>query len=603
MSYASAFAFLREHNLLHGVPEHELSDTASAIETVMFADGQPLVVEGEASNDCFFVSDGKVQVTSRNLIGNTVLLAELGPGSLVGEIGLLRNERRSARVTAIGDVTALRLDRPTFDRLAVSSPLFHESLLLTVRIRMIHRLLRNASIWSAIPDAELRGLAEITKIKKVSKGETIVKAGELVEQFYMISEGRLEARDAKKRRTTLLNGDFFGETGVLTDTSSELEIVAAEDSELLVMGKSEFHYILSYYAPVRAQFMEILRIRSPHLLSKVTPDIGEAPKADETKSVLPKAKERWVELLLWLGGAFVALSLTAMFLKNDWLNYAALVIGGIVGPVTFVSYIRSHQLLGFGQARLGMIFAISAIVAVPLAWYVEREWLFGEGAAPFHFGPITLPLSISVIEESAKLIVCIALVRSRQMHFLMDAVVFGAAAGMGFAAIESVIYGWAHIGDASSVGMLSVLWMRALLSPFGHGTWTAIATAGIWVGFAALKSKSRLWSKVSGAIVLLAIVIALHAMWDYHLATGLAKMGMMVAVGCVGLTLLYALIRAGKREEFHAFATLNPYVQEALSHVDPSDYNASELHCEGCGTVSPRETRYCARCGRALRIK
>jgi RsiW-degrading membrane proteinase PrsW (M82 family) len=64
----------------------------------------------------------------------------------------------------------------------------------------------------------------------------------------------------------------------------------------------------------------------------------------------------------------------------------------------------------------------------------------------------------------------------------MDAVVFGAAASMGFAAIESMIYGWTSLGTGASGSMLAVLWLRALLSQFGHGTWTAIAAVGIWHG-------------------------------------------------------------------------------------------------------------------------
>lgn len=215
-------------------------------------------------------------------------------------------------------------------------------------------------------------------------------------------------------------------------------------------------------------------------------------------------------------------------------------------------------------------------------------------------------MTVSVIEEGAKLLVCLALIRTKQMRFLMDAVVFGAAAGMGFAAIENVIYGWSHLGEASSMGMLSVLWIRALLSPFGHGTWTAIAAAGIWIAVAARASgrgeaarRIRTWS----AAFLLAAVVALHALWDLGFEGGLAKVGTMAAVGGAGIGLLYLLVRSGRREEYRAFAALNPYVQEAVRHVGVAPDATGELRCDGCGTVSPRETRYCARCGRALRAR
>ncbi|MFD2332759.1 cyclic nucleotide-binding domain-containing protein [Cohnella sp. GCM10020058] len=604
MTREDIIAFLGEHVLLRGIPEQELRIAAASIEPVSFEDGRSLLVEGAAGEDCYFIKRGSVQVSSRNLVGKTLLLAELGPGALVGEIGLLRRERRTATVTANGEVEALRLDRRSFELLAGRSPLFHESLLLTVRLRMIHRMLRKASIWSDIPDAELRGLAEITTVRPMRKGELLVKEGDQADSFYMISSGRVEVRSAGRRKTQLRQGDFFGEIGLLTGMPSQMSVMAAEDGELLVMGKSEFQYILDYYAPVRRQFLEMLRIRAPHLIPQAG---GAETPAVVPESALPKGKERWVDVLLWLGGGFVLLTVLALLVRSEWLSFATLIVGAFVGPVTFVAYIRGHQLLGFGTLRLGLIFLSSAVVAVPLAWYLEHMSLFGAGQSDF--SSFQTPLTVSVIEEGAKLLVCLALIRTKQMRFLMDAVVFGAAAGMGFAAIESVIYGWSHLEEASSLGMLSVLWIRALLSPFGHGTWTAIAAAGIWIAAGAWapgagrESRRRRGIRPWRAALLLAAVVALHAAWDLQFAGGLAKVGMMAAVGGAGIGLLYLLVRTGRREEYRAFAALNPYVQEAVRHVEQASIVPGELRCDGCGTVSPRETRYCARCGRALRVK
>jgi len=609
MSSEDVYSFLHKHPLLRGIPDDELRIVANSIQPIHFMDGQSILLEGDVGTDCYFICTGNVQVSSRNLVGKTLLLADLGPGALVGEIALLQNERRTACVTAIGDVTALRLDRQSFELLAESSPLFYESLQQTVRIRMIHRKLRKATIWSVIPDAELRGLAEVTTVLKVVKGESVIAEGELADHFYMISKGKLEARGRSRKRTVLLEGDFFGEEMLLTDTPSTTAVTASEDCELLVMGKNEFLFVLSYYAPIQKQFMEILRIRAPHLVSEVKDEFlgQQEPVAIERSSILPKARERWMDALLWLGGGFIALSLLALFLNNGILNIAVLIVGGMVGPVTFVSYIRDHQLLGFRYIRLSLIFAASAIFAVPVAWYLERVWLVGFSASGFDFTQFRLPLLVSLIEEGAKLLVCIAFVRKKQMSYLMDAVVFGAAAGMGFAAVESMIYSWALIGEASSASMLSVLWIRALLSPFGHGAWTAIAAAAVWIGMASTKSKvfgnMRLGFRVGSAALLLVIVIGLHALWDYRFADGWAKIGMMIVIGVMDMILLYLLIRIGRREEFQSLTTMNPYVQEELRHHNPDANAAGELYCSSCGTVSPRNISYCARCGHALRLK
>ncbi|MEK5252049.1 PrsW family glutamic-type intramembrane protease [Paenibacillus sp. FSL F4-0125] len=603
---SAAVDFLRDHPLLRGIPDNELRNVINAIKLMSLEDGQRLLMEESTSKDCFIIWQGKVQVTSVNLVGKALLLAELGPGELVGEIGLIRNVQRSASVTAIGPVKALRLDRSSFEYLASLSPLFYESVLVNIRIRMIHSMLRKATIWSVIPDAELRGLAEITTIKKVTKGEEIIAEGTDVDQFLMISSGSIELCSRKRRKTILREGDFYGETELLTDTVSSHTLIAVEDSELLIMGKLEFLTILDYYAPVRQQLIEVLNIRTPHMLEKVTIAIGGESIVEDNKS-LPKAKDKWMEQLLWLVGGFLVLSFLALFLHSQWWKIAALIVGGVVGPVAFVAFMRSQQLVGFRQRRLGLVFVSTAIVAIPLAWYLERIWLFEVKANSSDFSQLYVPLSVALIEETAKLLVCVMLVRTRKIHFLMDAVVFGAAAGMGFAAVESIIYGWVHIDDASSLGMLAVLWMRALLSPFGHGTWTAIATVGIWYASSVHKNSSlgdsKPWTKGRRAMEMFLAAVVMHALWNYHFESGLMKAGAMAVVGFVGLYILFSLIRRGRKEEFHALNMLNPTTHEAIRHDDQVKLKTQELFCEGCGSMSPQGTRYCARCGQALRVK
>ncbi|MED1952082.1 cyclic nucleotide-binding domain-containing protein [Brevibacillus centrosporus] len=610
MPVTDVFDFLREHPLLRGVPDSELQIVARLIEPVSISDGEPLLVEGDASTDCFFIHTGSVQVSSRNLVGNTLLLAELGPGSLVGEMGLLQNERRSASVTANHDVVALRLERQSFELLAKVSPLFHESLLYTVRIRMLHRRLRKATIWSVIPDAELRGLAEVITTRKVAKGETILETGARADHFFMVSRGRFEARRKGRKKSLLLEGDFFGEELLLADVPSEYTLTAFEDSELMVLGKEEFLSILGCYVPIQKQFLEIIRIRHPHALPKLANELRTEQQLTEDTVVafVPKARERWMDSLLWLGGSFLLLSLLALFLHNHVLHVVTLLAGGLVGPVTFVAYMRDHQLLGVKQTQVSLLFAASGIFAVPVAFLLERVWFMNNAVSTIDYSQLVAPLAISLIEEGAKLVICFLFARPKRMPFLMDALVFGAAAGMGFAAIESMLYGWSHLEQASSPGMLSILWIRALLSPFGHGAWTAIGAAGVWLIVSALRpraqsSDKRAW-KVFGAALLVLIVIALHALWDFPFGSSMVTVGVMAAIACMDVVLLFILIRAGRKEELHSFTTMNPYVQEQLQllHNVPEDTAAGELYCGSCGSASPRSARYCARCGHALRV-
>ncbi|MGG4343336.1 cyclic nucleotide-binding domain-containing protein [Paenibacillus lautus] len=626
-----AIDFLLSHTLFRGVPLHELEGAVQSMHEEHFHDGDDLIVEGSYGNSCYFIMSGQVQIVSRNLIGHTVTLDVLGEGALIGEVSLFLEEKRTSGAQAIGEVTALKLEQNAFSRLAAASPMFHESLSFSARIRTMHAMLSKATIWAAIPNAELRGLAEVTVRRKVYKGDVIVAEGSLADRFYMIAEGRFEVRSGRRKKAIYKPGDYFGEMDLLSGDAHTGTVTALENGELMVMGRDEFHFVLQQYEPVRRQFHEVLRIRRPDLLSDevlaklhhtaadtVAPNASkEAAAAVEAVNLAPPKKERWMDVLLALGGIFVVLTVLAIWLKQPLWIYAAMISGGLVGPVSFVAYMRSSQLLGFKPIRLVLVFVASGIIAVPIAWMLERLWSVGSGLETTTSEHIQAALMIGVIEEIAKLLVCFLFLRGRRQRFLMDAVVFGAAAGMGFAAIESILYGYMYLQQHATSGMLAVLWVRALLSPFGHGTWTAIAAAGLWHGLRGASKRSaranRALKPILMMIPLLLLSILLHAAWDYPYAAGLWKMTGMVLVGGVGIWLLIMLIRQGTKEEREMHRAVNPaqQVEDRIRHaVGPNSAragvkasgSAQPLTCEACGTVSPAGTRYCGRCGQALQL-
>jgi CRP-like cAMP-binding protein/RsiW-degrading membrane proteinase PrsW (M82 family) len=603
---------LRNHTLLHGVPEHELAAAASTMQMVSYADRTTILKEGEVGDDCFFVLSGEVSVTARGLIGSSVRLATLGPGALIGEIALLTSERRTATIRAVGEVRALRLDREAFRTLAALSPLFHESLTYSARIREIHGLLSKASIWSSIPDPELRGLAEVTVLRSVKQGQVIVYEGDASNMFCTIGSGSFEVRSSGKRVAVLHQGDYFGEIALLTGVSTTATITALEDGKLLALGEEEFRFTLMRHEPVKRQFLAALRIRRPDIadiaIRQWMPDSEQPGQVASTgqKWLGPPAQQRWIDVLMGMGGLFLVATLMSVWLKGAIWTYAALVTGCVAGPVTFVAYARSSQLLGFRISRLLGVFVTSAAIALPLAMLLEKSWLFAKGPDAYTFTQLHLPIAVALIEEASKLLICYFFLRSKRQRFRMDAVVFGAAAGMGFAAVENMIYGWAFLGTGETGSMLAVLWLRALLSPFGHGTWTAIAAAGIGIGLSKASTTSgklSVWLKVAG---LVSASILLHTLWDFQFASGALRVVGMAAVGGAGLLLLFLLIRSGTVEEIQALTLLNPALSADRLIDDAGEEDADverPLNCLVCDTQCPPKTRYCPRCGQSLRAE
>ena len=102
-------------------------------EPVRFAANTPLLVQGEPGQELYFIADGTVEVTMTPLGPGSpfppVKIAVLSAGDVVGEIALVRDEPRSATVTALDDVLAYRLSKDNWTYLEA----FHPGLAARIR--------------------------------------------------------------------------------------------------------------------------------------------------------------------------------------------------------------------------------------------------------------------------------------------------------------------------------------------------------------------------------------------------------------------------------------------------------------------------------------
>ena len=72
--------------------------------------GQVVVEQGAPANQAFFIEEGLVEVVL-NEDGHEIKLAEIGPGEIFGEMGVLEKETRMASVRAIEKSTVTVLSR------------------------------------------------------------------------------------------------------------------------------------------------------------------------------------------------------------------------------------------------------------------------------------------------------------------------------------------------------------------------------------------------------------------------------------------------------------------------------------------------------------
>lgn len=87
-----------------------------------FAVGETLMRQGEASRALLVITTGRVRVVMTTREGDELLVAVLGAGQTVGELSLLDGQPRSATVSAIEPVRALRLEGRAFGNFLLARP-------------------------------------------------------------------------------------------------------------------------------------------------------------------------------------------------------------------------------------------------------------------------------------------------------------------------------------------------------------------------------------------------------------------------------------------------------------------------------------------------
>jgi CRP-like cAMP-binding protein len=103
-----------------------------------FDAGEHLMRQGEASECMHVVLRGRVQVErSHHNLQEPIVLAELGAGDVVGEMGILDGEPRSATVRALEETTTLEIGQDTLAQLVLKFSSVSSSLL-----RLLSRRLR-----------------------------------------------------------------------------------------------------------------------------------------------------------------------------------------------------------------------------------------------------------------------------------------------------------------------------------------------------------------------------------------------------------------------------------------------------------------------------
>jgi RsiW-degrading membrane proteinase PrsW (M82 family) len=228
-------------------------------------------------------------------------------------------------------------------------------------------------------------------------------------------------------------------------------------------------------------------------------------------------------------------------------NYvpSAILLGAFLVPVTFTTYLYERlPNWDVPLPPLAICFIWGGVLGTVVAGTLEYDVIRTLGFLP--------KLGIGVIEEGAKLILPLVFYFLGRYRSAAAGIVLGVATAMGFAALETMGYGFTSLlVSKGNLGVLDeVLLVRGLTSPAGHAAWTGLVCAVLWRERVKAGHATFNW-RVGGAF---ATAVVLHALWDTFagmksatFAGFLSVQLVTLLIAIISLTLLIRRVREAKR--------------------------------------------------------
>lgn len=221
-------------------------------------------------------------------------------------------------------------------------------------------------------------------------------------------------------------------------------------------------------------------------------------------------------------GIALGIGLVMSFIVALLMIFSVGIVGAIVGGIMAFLPAPFYLLLFLWLDRydpepawaLAASFAWGGLFAVIVSFIVNT--LFGTVAAAFVGGPAgnTLGAIISapIIEEGSKgLGVVLAMIFLRkEFDDVLDGIVYAGVIALGFATVENVLYYGRTFVSSGGIGLIFIVFLRGVLSPFAHTLFTSMTGIGCGIARESHNKAVKIIMPFIGYI----FAVFLHGLWN-----------------------------------------------------------------------------------------
>lgn len=275
-------ALLKELPIFSACKPDSLKKLASLFKPIHFKPSEVLVREGNDVDSVYLIVSGEAEVTREDQSSKkpqTLLLGILRPGSCIGlsNSGFYsQTGQRTATVSALSKMKALRLDLADFKQFLETEPEFIPELKSAAEITLRHHFIQQLKPFSKVNPIILHQAASKTEEIQVAKGHVFFQQGDEPDNCYFILDGQVEilVKPNKGKATKVANladGDVFGELGLMIHSKRNASAIAKGPCRLLMMSRQIFQTLIEQAAT--EDFDAITRMIMGRIRPEKTPGI------------------------------------------------------------------------------------------------------------------------------------------------------------------------------------------------------------------------------------------------------------------------------------------------------------------------------------------
>jgi CRP/FNR family transcriptional regulator, cyclic AMP receptor protein len=120
-------------------------------------------------------------------------------------------------------------------------------------------------LFAGLAKKDRRRVAQQADEVDIEAGRHLVREGEFAYEFFAIEEGTAEVRRGDQYLADLGPGDFFGEMGLIGDTTRTASVTATSPIRAIVMTGSAFRHVDRELPEVAKQIRKAIEERCHHL--------------------------------------------------------------------------------------------------------------------------------------------------------------------------------------------------------------------------------------------------------------------------------------------------------------------------------------------------